>query len=187
MKKVLIALVLVAFCVTGMAESKYVAGLTAAGARVNFGAIDGPRILKNVSVETGATAKKVLFYARTGSPVLPTALTTTNATAAQTSVAITNGDVVIYQHANGVCDYLTVASATTANIYFTSAPSAAWASGDVIYELAQIGSMSIGVTNGDGVAILNTSGDALIVTPNDSPLSVFVDSSTNSYLSATCE
>lgn len=168
------------------AESKYAAGVTAAGVRVNLGSQPGEWGITAISAIAGADDETVDVYVRTGSKVIPTAGGTTNMQCVNTGGAITNSDVVIGEHSDGTLQYLTVAAASTTNIAFTAALSPAWTNGFTIFELAQVAAFPVGQTNARGDKASTTlTGSPLVRVPADSPASVFMNSATNNYLTVT--
>jgi hypothetical protein len=134
----------------------------------------------------------VKFYARTGNAYAPTASQTNGAlliAVANSSLALTTNDVIMYVHANGTLDYDTIAGPiTTTNITLTTGLTVAGASGDYIYELSQQGQIVVGydgagVGTNDGITV---SGD-VFVTPGRSPLYAVLDSTSNATLQVTAD
>lgn len=167
------------------AETKYGAGVTAAGVGINFAASQGERDLTAISAIAGANNETVDVYLRNGNACTPTESGTTNMQVVNVGAAITNGDTVILQHTDGTAQYATVAVGSTTNIALTSALSPAWTNGLRVYEVAVAGKIPMGQTNTDGIASLNVNGNPLIRIPGDSPCRLFMDSATNNYLTAT--
>jgi hypothetical protein len=161
-------------------ETKYAAGSTSAAVTFGPGYL-GKTVVKSLCATTDKAGGAVKFYARGGADkVLPSATPTNGAVVidlVNTGHVFTNGDIVVYAHASGVCDQTTIASATETNVTLTAGITEAGASGDALYEVTQQGQMLVGML-GTGVGtndVLNISGDALFVTSGNSPLYVVLD------------
>lgn len=173
-------------------ETKYAAGATSAAVTFAPGSL-GRTLVKAVAATTDKAGGVVKFYARGGAEkVLPSATPTNGAFVidlVNTGYAFTNGDVVVYVHANGVCDRTTIADASLTNVTLTAAITAAGATGDALYELTQQGQMLVGML-GTGVGtndVLNVSGDVLFASPMDSPLYVVLDGTAACVLQVTAK
>lgn len=195
MKKFIVSIMVVTViaCVAGLATAgtKYASDVTAAGAAVTFKAKDTGWNVKTISAKTGTSDKTVDVYARKDQALNPQAVTaysSTTCTVVNTGVSITNSDKVVYQHVNGLAEYRTVSSATATAIVLSSAITGSWASGDKIYEIGQVGSFDIGVTNATtGKASITEAGASLVLTPGDSPLYVINEGETNNIITVTAE
>jgi len=172
--------------VMAIGETKYNSGATAAGAALTFKAVDREQFVSYINAKLGGDGKTVDVYGRTGSPQYPSAFETTNVQCENASIVITNGDRIVYQHTTGKAEYGTCASASATNIYLSFTPSPAYASGDRIYEITQIGSFNAGGTNSYGdYAVLSIAGDNLVTIPADSPAVFTAVGDTNNTLTVT--
>lgn len=170
-------------------ESKYSTSSTGTDPAVTFSPKNGRQIVKAVSASVDVANGVVKFYTR----VAKYAVTGTNSATVinftNPLAAVTNGDTVVYVHANGTAEYdLCAAGGTTTNCTLTTGITSAWASGDYLYEITQSGQIVVGLsTTAAGTnAILNDSGDIFVV-PGDSPLHVTSDCATNGMLQVTVE
>jgi hypothetical protein len=192
MKNIVISIAAM-LCLAGIiyAETKYAADATAAGAAVNFKAKSEGWYVKAINAECGASDKDIKVYARKAQALNPqevTVVVDATCTVVNTGLAINTNDLLIVQHVNGTADYRTATTGTSASqIVLSAAPSVAFAAGMKIYEIEQIGNINMGITNTSGVASKDLAGDALIVTPKDSPLRVLVDGSTNNIVTVTAQ
>jgi hypothetical protein len=169
----------------GSLESKYDADANTTSAVV-FGpaANGGQTIVKAVSAVSTGTAATVKFYARTGSKAAPSA-TPTNAAVviyvANTGNIFTTNDLVAYVHADGSVDYTTVSANTATTVTLAAGITSAGASGDNLYELSLQGQRNL------GAAAVDIAGDAIFVTPSDSPLRVLNDGTGGNSLTVTVQ
>lgn len=196
MKKILVGLMVMAVvCSMSFAESQYASDLTTNTA-INLGAHSAGWRVKAINAESGANGARVQVYDRTAaSPYKITGTqgtTTTNLYFTNTSTGCNTNDILIYQKTDGSVSFHTVAGPNTAtNIIVTPAVSGSVSTNlDYVYELNQIGSINVGATNANYDvlrATLNLSGDSLFQTRADSPIRIYLNSVTNSYLSVTAE
>jgi len=173
-------------------ESKYAAATTATDPGVTFASQKTvPLKVKAANYSTDTSLGALTYYQRTtASPYYPTTAATSGATvvwAANTGIAMTNGDHVVYQHSNGTVLKTTVASATATNVTLATGLTLAGATGDRLYDL-EIGWVQVvgeNLTAAGTNKVGTTTGDPLYVTRNDSPLYVQVNSETNSSVGVT--
>lgn len=175
-----------------VAETKYNAGATAAGAKIVFKASGGGWAVKAISAVTGSDDKEVKVYARDISnnlnPYAISARVEKTNTITNTGLGINTNDLVVYQSKNGVAEIRTATTGTSATqVVLDSEPSTTFSTSDKLYKVVQVGSWNIGITNTAGKAVLAVDGDALAKTPKDSPLYVHLDGATNSVLTVTAQ
>jgi hypothetical protein len=193
MKKFLVGIVMtVATVGMAVAGSQYASDVTTNTA-VNFGKSPAGYRVKCIQASSGINGSTISVYGRTAaSPYLITGTagsSITNLYIANTGIAVTNGDLVIYQKKDGTATYHTIqdASSLTNCVITPALTGSVTTNGDYLFELKQIGYANLGNTNTSGVAVGNYSGDNLFQTPSDSPLRVLLTSGSNSYLSVTAE
>lgn len=154
-------------------ESKYNAAVTG-----DVDMVFGPRVgatkISSIIAKVDA-AGSIALSARTGSRYAVTNMATTNVWLEASNTSITNNDVIVYSHAGGRQDYLTVAAATANKLELTAtAAGVAFASGDAVYEMSQQGQIDITTT------LYSQAGEPLFVTPVDSPLRVLLNGGASS-------
>lgn len=193
MKKFLVGMFAVLMVVSmAVAGSQYAADVTTSTA-VNFGAHSAGYRVKCIQASSGANSSTLTVYGRTAaSPYVISGTagsSITNLYIANTGIAVSNGDLVIYQKKDGTATYHTIQDASSlTNCVITPAITGnVTTNSDYLYELKLIGYANLGNTNTSGVAVGNYSGDNLFQTASDSPLRVVLTSTTNSYLSVTAE
>lgn len=168
-------------------ESKYSASSTGTDPAVTFGPKWQPQLVKSLQTSCDVALGAVKFYTRTGKYAVTSTNSATVINFVNTSQAVTNGDRVVYVHANGAMDTDTIASCTTTSATLTVGITVAWTSGDYLYDLTQ----SHQIVVADNTAAAGTNkladlSDAFIIPP-DSPCYVTMDGATNSCLSVTVE
>lgn len=184
---ILIAIValfaIVGICTEAQAfESKYAAHATASA--VSFGPGSHQTFIKNIWAKSDKAGSVLTFYTRSGAPVAPTAVATNGAliiSVANTGNVLTTNDVVQYVHANGLILQTTVASNTDTTVTLATGLTQAGAAGDRIYELSSAAVFPV------GAGTLSLQGDALWVSPANSPVYATLDSNTNGYLAITVD
>jgi hypothetical protein len=189
MKKIVSLIVVGVFAVgtafAGSLESKYDADAHAASAVV-FGPAKngGQTVVKFVSAVSTGAAATVKFYARSGSKAAPTALATNGAvvvSVANTGNIYTTNDLVAYVFADGVVHYTTVAGNNATTVTLAAGLPQAGSEGDFLYELSLQGQRNL------GAAAIDVAGDAVFVTPSDSPLRVLNDGTGGNSLTVTVQ
>lgn len=186
----LITIGLIAGAVISQAqETKYATSATAVDPAVTFGPQIGRTYVTAISASTDTPNGVAKFYVKSGkyAPTETPGATATNILITNTGIVVTNSDKVVYVHANGTVAYRTISLASATNVILSSALVVTGASGDYLYEVTQGGQMAVGTSaTGPGTnTVVNVSGDALFVTPADSPLYVTLDSDTNTTLQVT--
>jgi hypothetical protein len=159
-------------------------GTTAAA--VTFGPVNAARrVVKAVEAQSDVALAAVSYYwkptgvAKYGVNTIA-AFAAANATnlyiAANTS--LTNGDYLVYAHADGTCDFLQMIAAgatpSMTNIYVTSGITVAATNGDYLYEVQEKYGVEYGYTAGgtplQSNATFSAAGDKLVSAPADSPI-----------------
>jgi hypothetical protein len=154
---------------------------------VTFPAHSSPNRIIGLLSKTGTSTGYITIFARenvTNNPAVVTntvAISGTNVGVAVTS-AFTAGDRVAIQYADGTVSNDTVGFVTAGSIVSLTTPLVkALAAGDKIYKLSQQGSIYTAAT------ALNLAGDALFVSPTDSPLWVNLVGTNANYLTVTTQ
>jgi len=179
----MIIVALCAFAATMLiaGDSAYDTGTTAA--EVTFGPNPySQTVIKAIAAESDKAASVVKIYSKTAK-YFPTTSPTNGATViaiANTGTAVTNGDHVVYWHADGTVDKTTVASATTSNITLAAAITVAGADGDAVYELGQDWQIDL------GAASLEKTGD-IYYSPADSPVYVVADGTSACFVAVSID
>jgi len=159
-----------------------------------YAAARGKIIVRSVEAQTDKLGATVKFYARptTLSKIAPGrnhASGSTNILLTNTGTIMTGSDIVVYQHADGVCDVRTlVGTCTTTNIFLDGGGiSATGTNGDYIYEVSLQGQILAG-EYGTGSGTNNTiSRQDCFATPGDSPLYILLDGTADCVLMSTVE
>jgi hypothetical protein len=169
-------------------ETKYATSSTGADPNMTFAPKFQPQVVKSLQTSCDVALGAVKFYTRTGKYAVTGTNSATVVKIANTTQAVTNGDIVVYVHANGTINKDTIASCTTTNVTLSTGISIAWSSGDYLYEVEQSG--QIVVADNSAAAGTNKladfSGDVFVI-PADSPLYAVMDGATNTCLSITVE
>lgn len=167
------------------AESKYTTS-AAGSAILTFGPSPSGFKLTGLYAQSDTTTAPVVFYGRgTGSKRYTPSATPTNGQTvialANTAIATSNGDHVVYVHANGVLDKTTVASATLTNVTLTAAITATGASGDYLYEITPV--FQVNTSSG----LISEFGGHIFAVPGAWPLGLVMTGGTNLILGATTD
>ena len=171
-------------------DTKFATSSSAAAAAVTSGPQPGKIVVKSISTSCDVALGLVKFYTRAGKyapSIVPTNGQTVIALS-NPSLALTNGDRVVYAHANGTLDTTTLSAATTSNVTLSAGISSAGVAGDFLYDM-QLSGKIVAADNSAAVGtnkLLNMAGE-VFVTPGDSPLYVTLDSATNSVLQVTAD
>ena len=177
-------------------ETKYAGSLppsTSTNAVVVFGPRDGRQVVKTIYGRTDKQYGLLKLFARptTSSKFAPATVPAISATVihiADNVGALTNGDRVVYAHANGVADQRILSAVSGTNVTLDSGISIAGAAGDYLYEVSLQGvymAGTSGTTYGTDAA-LSLAGD-LFATPGDSPFLAILESTSNNCLTVTID
>lgn len=154
-------------------------------ASVVFGPGHARTVVKNIYAVSDKADAVLALYQRDGDPVSVTAA----ATNAALVVSIDNADAeiehpatVVIVHANGVVSAHETAAATATNVTLATGITQAADTSTRIYNVSQATAWPVGSS-----APLWLAGEALWVTPGNSPLYAIVDSGTNSTLMVTID
>lgn len=161
------------------AESKYTTHATAAA--VTFGPRNGPRDVTFVSAESDKAASFIVIQGRSNKANVLLAVTN-GATAINipnATYAFTNGDAVVFAHADGTLDYTTLSGSSTTNVTLAAGVSKAGTTDAVLYEMTNQLRIELGATN------TTASGEPLYRSPGDSPIRVSVDGTSACWIAAT--
>lgn len=167
-------------------ESKYAAGTSSAA--VTFGPGQGRLTVSSIYATTDKSGAAVKLYAQGGAgsvalSAVPTA--TTVVSIANASYDITNSDLVVYAHANGVMDYRTVSSAATNSVTLDSAISSAGTSADRLYEITLQGRFDFDTTGATVGSNKYAAFEGPVVWCGIGPVHVAVDGTSNAVLTTT--
>lgn len=168
------------------AESKYTT--SAAGSSiVTFGPTPGGFKVTGLYAKADTNPCPLVIYSRTSasSRKAPTAVPTNGQSViavANTAVAVSNGDHVVYVHANGALLKTTVSAATATNVTLATALSTAGASGDYLFEINP--AFQIDVPSATPVSEY---GGNIFAVPGEWPVSLVLAGGTNSILGATTD
>lgn len=164
-------------------QTKYDADVNgASGATaVVFGPGTGQSVVKSILAKSGTATADLAIYARTGSPST-LAVAATNAQRVVYFPSVTSNAFVVVDYGDGNVSAHTLSAVTASNVTLaTGLSQAAVANQAKLYSLNKQGSLYIANT------AFNESGDALFVTPSDSPLYINCSGITNNYLTVTVQ
>lgn len=133
----------------------------------------------------GSSGKKALTATPTNGQTT-IALSNASFTAA---AGLTTNDLVVYVHSDSTCDYRTISAATSSNVTLSSGISKAGTSSDYVYEIVAHTPLNVAFAGaGPGTNdVLNLSGEAVYVTPGNSPLRLVLTGSATTNLTVTVD
>jgi hypothetical protein len=182
---------LLAFLGAAMAgETKFATGTSSAA--LTFAAGNGQTKVGGLYATSDKEDAAVKFYSwNQVATLMPTTAPASGATTvavANASYALTNDDVVVYQHVTGTAVYRSISSATATTVVLNAALTEAGSTSDRIFELTQGGQITVGydgttVGASDGLAV----GGTVYTTPGGSPLYMVLDGTSNAVLQATID
>ncbi|NCC35292.1 MAG: hypothetical protein EOM24_25265 [Chloroflexia bacterium] len=164
-------------------QSKYDADVDGASTatKVDFAPASGPLVVKSIIAKSGTATADLALYARNGSPST-LAVDATNAQEIVYFPGFTSNQYVVVSYGNGNVSWHELSAVTASNVTLASGLTEAATAGKAkLYGMTQQGSIYIANT------AFNEAGDALFVTPADSPLRVACSGVTNNYLTVTVQ
>lgn len=167
------------------AESKYAVSATGTNI-ITFAPSPGGYKITGLYWQCDTNPGPLVFYSRgTGAARYAPVVTPSNGQSviriANTAVAVSNGDIVVYVHANGKLDRTSVTSATATNCTLAAALTAVGASGDWLYEVTPVFQMN------SGSAAISEFGGNIYAVPGEWPVSLQALAGTNSILGVTTD
>lgn len=190
MKNMMAAMVLSCACalslMAGEIISSYNTTTDGTSAVVNFSKSDNGWNVKATYAKVttaDATTAALKWWGSSGDVLVSTAVATSGATVItldNSAGLLTTNSVVLYCYSDGSAPlYSTISAATTTNITLGTGLGKAGTVKDRIYELTQIGEVSVATT------AFNQEGDVMLATRSDSPLRVTCGTGTNISLTVT--